>query len=324
MTTPGGSPNPDVAYVWGPGRGYGQDITEASARAVMSGGAISSFSNAQDIFKGNFAGSGHVAGEVGRLDNRIDEIIFGDGRAQLSTFSTSDIWYKPPNCRKVVVDILGGASGGGRGNSANSTHDNNYGLGGFSGGWVVLELNPLDLPDEVNVIVGSGGMGSTTKGAYGAGGADSSFNGIVAGGAGPASYGVGTKNFRIRGGRGGYIVYTGEDSSIDYPGATGGTGSYHEGGRGSASFGVYGENGQGLEIGQVGMGSGGGGGYRGRSGFFFDHGSGGGGGGWPSGPGGGGGAGFHNIIGSNATPGNGGSGATGAVFVTAYLETATP
>lgn len=329
MTTPGGGVNGDIAYVWGSGKGYGQDITEASANAIMRGGATGSFGNAQDMFKGHFAGSGHVAGEVGRLDNRIDEIIFGDGRAQLATFSTSDIWYKPPNCRKVVVDILGGSSGGGRGNNVAGTSDNNHGLGGWSGGWVTLEFNPLDLPDEVNVVVGAGGIGSNTKGAHGGAGGDSSFNGIVAGGAGPSSYGTGNKTFRIRGGRGGYAEAIGTDAdgnTVDkvWAGSSGGTGSFHEGGTGSGTIGVAGNSGQGMEPGQVGMGSGGGGGSRGRVAPFDigrTNGSGGGGGGWPSGPGGGGGAGIDYFLAGNALPGNGGSSGTGAVFVTSYLET---
>jgi len=299
-----------------------QAESEEEARARATNGAWKgSWNNAQDNIRGGFAESGYVAGEVGRLDNRIDEIVYGEGLAQLSTYSVSDVWHKPPNCRKIVVNIIGGASGGGRANSSTVSDITNHGLGGFSGGWVELEFNPLDLPDQVPVVVGAGGIGSSTDGAYGAGGQPSSFNGIEAGGAGPAAYGTGTKVFRIRGGRGGYRQGTG-DAAADVAGAAGGTGSYHDGGRGSTAYGVPGESGQGTEVGQVGMGSGGGGGYPGRSWLFLDHGSPGGGGGWPSGPGGGGGSGFVNVVGNNAHPGNGGSGATGAVFIIAYFETA--
>ncbi|MFD7042317.1 hypothetical protein ACFWAM_28110, partial [Rhodococcus jostii] len=51
MTTPGGSA-PDGAYVIG-GQ-YGQDITEASAKAIMKGAPVSKFTTAQNNFRGKF------------------------------------------------------------------------------------------------------------------------------------------------------------------------------------------------------------------------------------------------------------------------------
>jgi len=303
-----------------------QGLNESSVRSIIRGKNLPPWESAQSAKELNLASGGYVQGEVGRLDNRIDELVYGEGKAQLFTYSTSTVWTKPANCRKVMAIIIGGASGGGRGNSSPTFSYNNYGLGGFSGGWVELEFNPLDLPDQVQVIVGAGGIGSSTNGAYGAPGAASSFNGIEAGGATATGYGTGNKSFRIRGGRGGYRSISGENVTF-YPGATGGMGSYQEGGRGSSQYGVPGENGRGVEIGQVGMGSGAGGGYVGKDAIFDvgrEHGTGGGGGGWPSGPGGGGGGGIQSNIAGNANPGNGGSGATGAVFVIAYLETAAP
>lgn len=52
MTTPGGYPNPDVAFVWGSGSSYGQDITEASAHALMRGETLTGYTDAQDSWKG--------------------------------------------------------------------------------------------------------------------------------------------------------------------------------------------------------------------------------------------------------------------------------
>lgn len=64
MTTPGGSPNPDVAYVWGSGSGYGQDITEASALAAMRGQALPGYEDAQNSWHGLVSDLADLAGEV--------------------------------------------------------------------------------------------------------------------------------------------------------------------------------------------------------------------------------------------------------------------
>ena len=303
-----------------------QAESEEEARARATNGAWKgSWNNAQESIKDGLAPRGYVIGEVGRLDNRIDEITYGQDLAQLATFSTSDVWVKPENCRKVVVIILGGASGGGRNNASTATGVDIPGLGGFSGGWTEAEYYPEDLPDECQVVVGAGGVGSSTNGAYGAPGVESSFNGVTAGGAGANAYGVGTKSFRIRGGKGGSRerVTGGDGGNYRFiPGGDGGTGSYAAGGRGATELGTDGESGFGVEAGQAGMGSGGGGGAFGVNVFLgtsLDGGRGGG-GGWPSGPGGGGGGGVPGNFGPNSQPGNGGSGAGGAVFVISYLN----
>lgn len=300
-----------------------QAESEEEARARATNGAWKgSWNNAQESIKDGLAPRGYVAGEVGRLDNRIDEITYGQDLAQLATFSTSDVWVKPENCRKVVAIILGGASGGGRNNASPNPSIDVQGLGGFSGGWTEAEYYPEDLPDECPVVVGAGGVGSSTNGAYGAPGVESSFNGVTAGGAGANAYGVGTKTFRIRGGQGGRRERVGEGTWSYLPGASGGSGSYAEGGRGASERGTHGESGIGVEVGQTGMGSGGGGGAFGQVnnlGPSLDGGRGGG-GGWPSGPGGGGGGGVPGIFGPSSQPGNGGSGAGGAVFVISYLN----
>lgn len=299
-----------------------QAESEDEARARATNGAWKgSWNNAQESIKDGLAPRGYVAGEVGRLDNRIDEITYGQDLAQLATFSTSDVWVKPENLRKAVVIILGGASGGGRNNASSATGVDIPGLGGFSGGWTEAEYYPEDLPDECPVVVGAGGVGSSTIGAYGAPGVESSFNGVTAGGAGANAYGVGTKDFRIRGGQGGRSQQVG-NSLVYYPGTDGGSGSYVAGGRGATELGAHGESGFGVEVGQTGMGSGGGGGAFGKGnpfGLSLDGGRGGG-GGWPSGPGGGGGGGVPGLFGPSSQPGNGGSGAGGAVFVISYLN----
>lgn len=64
LTTPGGSPNPDVAYVWGSGSGYGQDITEASALAAMRGQALPGYADAQNSWHGLVSDLADLADEV--------------------------------------------------------------------------------------------------------------------------------------------------------------------------------------------------------------------------------------------------------------------
>lgn len=50
MTTPN-SPSPDVAYVWGEGSNFGQDVTEESAKNAMRTTAISPWEIAQQMWK---------------------------------------------------------------------------------------------------------------------------------------------------------------------------------------------------------------------------------------------------------------------------------
>lgn len=64
LTTPNGYPNPDVAYVWGSGSGYGQDITESSALALMRGQTLTGYEDAQDSWK-------HLESDVADLSDQI-------------------------------------------------------------------------------------------------------------------------------------------------------------------------------------------------------------------------------------------------------------
>ncbi|MBD8056715.1 fibronectin type III domain-containing protein [Rhodococcus ruber] len=310
MTTPGGSA-PDGAYVIG--SGYGSDVTEDSVRSMIKGSVLSPWSKAQNNYQTSTAG---MYREVTRLDNRIDEIIFGNELVNLATFSTSGTWTKPPGATRVVVNVMAGSSGGGCGNnSAGGQADWQGGFGGWSGGWQRATILAGDLPETVEVVVGAGSDGATTRGAAVAAG-DSAFGTyVVAVGASGTNYGTGNYSFRVRGGDGGYAtgnqVVGGEYVSATY----GGAGSFSPGGEAGApnASGNPGVNGYSVtEVGKIGMGSGGGGGAQNGSGGLGGRG---GDGGWPSGPGGGGGA--SNLGGPL---GYGGKGSAGAVFVMTYLE----
>ena len=99
MTTPGGSA-PDGAYVVG-GR-YGQDVTEASAKAIMTGKTKTAFSNAQDQHKINVGNPltslfGSVSTLFGKVEENNDLIqVQGQQLEDLTTFvgtgTTTPAW----------------------------------------------------------------------------------------------------------------------------------------------------------------------------------------------------------------------------------------
>ncbi|MGX7727610.1 glycine-rich domain-containing protein [Rhodococcus sp. 5G237] len=284
-----------------------QGLNESSVKSIIRGKNLPPWENAQGQQKVFSYG---IDREVVRLDNRIDDIVLGGQQAQLMTCSASTTWVKPPGARKVVVDVMGGSSGGGR---ATMSGNSKGGYGGYSGGWYTYEFNAADLPASVPVIVGRGGSGATSNG-HGAAGEDSRFGDyVLATGAGPNSYGSGNKTFRMRGGNGWNGERTQDEAMSALPAPSGSSGSFSQGGAGGA----YGENGQtgaSVPAQQVGMGSSGGGGGGGGGGLFGSTTPGRGGhGGWPSGAGGGGGG------GGSVPSANGGNAAGGAVFITTYI-----
>ncbi|MGU3587185.1 hypothetical protein ACLBYD_29050 [Rhodococcus sp. C26F] len=273
-------------------------------------GGIFNLDDMADRFRGT---EKKIEKEVPRLDNRIDEIIIGNMQAQLATFSASDTWYKPTDAKYVIVDVLGGASGGGRGNNGGNGGYGRGGRGGWSGGWARYEFDAADLPSEVPIIVGSGGQGSPNDGGNGSSGGESWFGNLVGATGGnsiEAKYGaavnpVHDRTFKIRGGAGASLAIAG-GNGIPKPG---GDGPFAPGApiANELALGDNGLSGTSAKVGQIGPGSGGSGG-NGKNGA--GNGGRGGHGGWPSAPGGGGG---HYEIGF---AGNGGNGASGAVYVT--------
>jgi len=272
-----------------------QGLNESSVKSIIRGKNLPPWENAQGQQKQFSYG---IDREVVRLDNRIDDIVLGGQQAQLMTCSASTTWVKPPGARKVVVDVIAGASGGSKGMMSG----NGAGYGGYSGGWYSYEFQASDLPASVPVIVGRGGAGALSNG-LGAPGEDSRFGDLIlATGASANAFGSGNKSFRVRGGNG----RNGEDT----PATAGSSGSFHQGGAPGSAYGEIGQTGASLAVGQIGMGSGGGGGGGGTIGTAPGRG---GHGGWPSGPGGGGGGWAYGAS------GNGGNSAGGAVYITTYI-----
>lgn len=250
---------------------------------------------------------------VPRLDNRIDTIILANMQAQLATYSSTDTWLKPTDAKFIKVDVLGGASGGGRSNINGNGGAYRGGLGGYSGGWASWEFDADDVPASVLCTIGPGGAGATSDGGAGSDGGLSSFGDLVAatGGSsvnqrfGAAVNPLHDHTFKIRGGNGSGVFGNGSLATA------GGDGPYGPGGSAPEVLvfnGANGNPGKSVEAGQIGPGSGGGG-ANGRT--PAGNGGIGGAGGWPAGPGGGGG--HYESFGF---AGNGGNGAGGAIFVT--------
>lgn len=276
-----------------------QGYNESGVKSMIRGQNLGPWGNAQTQLHGEFVSAPLFGGEVARLDNRIDEILIGSARAQLATYSTSDVWNKPAGVYKLVVDVLSGATGGDRGAGGVD--------GGWGGGWERITFTGAALeaiPSTVVVTVGSGGAGATSDAEVPASGGASSFGTYVSSaGATWGNYGTGSRTYRLRGGKGG---------KYNNAGASGSDGTHDAAGSGGAGN-QGGGNGFSLEIGQIGTGSAGGGGG-GAIGAFASPGKGGA-GGWPAAPGGGGGE-----SGGIPAHANGGNGSGGAVYVTAYRE----
>lgn len=310
MTAPDQS-NPDGSLA--PGLfAQRQQMTEDDAKGQMRSSGLMPWTRAQENMQAYIAGVGR---EVTRLDNRIDELIIGNELVHVATFSESGVWSKPPGASRLVIAVLSGSSGGGRGNnSAGSADFARGGLGGYSGGWSRGQINAADVPDNVAVVVGAGSAGATTSGAAAAAGESRFGDLIVSTGATGTNYGTGDYSFQIRGGDGGYPNGSRLMGWSYTTAAYGGAGSFSPGGEGGAQAGSgnHGNNDYSVtEVGKVGMGSGGGGGAANSGGSAGGRG---GDGGWPSGSGGGGG-------GSNlGASGNGGNGAGGMVVVMTYRE----
>lgn len=281
----------------------------------FNGGILSIF-NIGGVFGRILGTEQYTYREVVRLDNRIDSIADELGVVQIATYGYSDRWWKPAGAYgDIVIDCIGGASGGGRSNNGGSGGAYRGGLGGWSGGWDKKIIPHDQCPPYIDIVVGETAPGATSDGGHGTTGKTTTFyapDGTIlaqatGGDSASRKYGEGNNTYRVRGGNGGADAAAGSD----IPSSNGGAGSFDPGGKGGA-LGQEGENGFSVPAAKVGVGSGGGGGGQAS---LTGSGSRGGDGGWPSGPGGGGGG-----YTSFGFAGNGGMGSAGAGYISTRIS----
>jgi hypothetical protein len=261
-----------------------------------------------------------------RIDRIIDKLLLfcfvllngiaGFGQTLPTTSQTdwpasSGSWLVPAGVYSITVKCYGGGGGGGgAGNSG-------AGSGG-GGGAFASDLTPLNVTpgQTIVVIVGNGGNAGN-NGPGGAGGLSSvSYNSTIYVRAAGGNAGVGGTAATTTGGTGGLIASS--IGSIKYAGGNGGngaTGTWDNGGGGGGGAGTSGNGGNGVSasgsstIPAGGAGGAAGGGNGGTGTAFNNNGFRVGGNGLSYGGGGGGGCAY------NASGGNGGTGANGAVLI---------
>ncbi|WP_155291653.1 glycine-rich domain-containing protein [Rhodococcoides fascians] len=330
MTTPGGS-SPDGAFVLG-GR-FGQDITEASARATMRGDKLKGFERAQTGFAGIFNAinswltnlnavvdeqvtqAGEITDGLTDLENRV-ELLEG-GAVTVRTFAFNSTWTKPPGLIRLGVAVEGGGSAG---RTGSTVAVGTGGTGGLSGGyryqWFELPAIENDIADTVEVVVGAGGSTPSQIGGVSRFGPHlQSVPGI---GAILGVEGAILSNSATGDGGHGGNGSNGTTGEGPTGGEAGGSSAFAAGGAGGSTAGSRaGSNGQSAVTSPVARGNGGGGGGGGGTQVAATVGGRGGDGGFPAGPGGGGGGRGHGL---GSTDGAGGLGADGRVTVIEYTR----
>ncbi len=207
------------------------------------------------------------------------------GNTDIQSFSSSDVWNKPPVGSLVLIRCWAGGGSGGKG-----VNNSSAGGGGGGGAYAQRLMFMSELGSTVSVTIGAGGAIQTTGNSNGNPGGNSSFGAFV-----QAFGGAGGDNNDTGGGGGGLIGAGnvngtgGLPVSSDFGGAAGGVGSA------AGSTGGYGGGG------------GGGGASGGAGGASIYGGGGGGGGGLLAGAAGG----------TSLYGGNGGAGSTAAAAATA-------
>lgn len=170
MTSPN-QPATDGAYVIG--SNYGSDITEDSAKALMTGGAKTSFENAEEVHDTEVKAP--ITSQAGSITNHETRIVQLENGGVMTVYSGNDTWNNP-GAGKIGVAVINGGNGGQDGAGGYS----GLRLGGNHGGYQYKEFHCEDLTSTVAITVGSGGSAAEQ------GGGTSSFGSYLVGVSGVA------------------------------------------------------------------------------------------------------------------------------------------
>jgi hypothetical protein len=110
--------------------------------------------------------------------------------AQVDYYTTDGTWTLPPGARIVQVLLIGGGGAGATGRRG-AAGTNRFGGGGGQGGFLSVATYPADvMPETVDVVVGTGGIGragvvtDNTDGRVGDTGVETSFGTLLIAGGG--------------------------------------------------------------------------------------------------------------------------------------------
>jgi hypothetical protein len=212
VTTPNQSA-PDGAFTVG--TRYGQDITEDSAKATMTGGVVTSYANAQDVAHTTYNDPiNDHSRSITTLQEQVSTLLLG---GQAWAFTANTIYYPTAGTTQIKPYLLAAGAGGAAG-AWNVSATAQIGGGAGSGGGETHAVIPAAfLPVDgsgnftgIAIVVGAAGTGGTSSGQNGGGGGDTTI--------GPLS---GSPWMRAGGGNGG----VGGPSVVNSTPAAGGTGT---------------------------------------------------------------------------------------------------
>lgn len=309
MTTPG-IPAPDGSFILG--SGYGQDITEESAKAIMKGAPLESFTDAQNAHNSEVKDpittiGNNVQGHIFTLTNHENRITILESGEIIYEFELNDTWTKPAGMNHHRLIAIAGGGGGGKAPGASG---GNAKYGGGQGGYAETTLTDAACPASIDVILGGGGAGATADNANGSTGGNTvlrnsatlaallTAGGALGGRSTPASAGTGTHpEWNAKGGQG----FPDPDDG-EVPAQPGTNGYLCTGGAAGTGSGGSGGTGGDCPPGNIGPGAGGGGGNSAVPGTGGKGGN----GGYPGGgAGSGGGWGFAGVSGNGGNAGQG-------------------
>lgn len=115
--------------------------------------------------------------------NRRRSMLFASGMievAQLVVIKSSGIYIVPANTVKLDVFLVGAGGGGGLPVASTSYGSYTAGYAGEGGAVVYQENIPFIKREEINVVIGEGGVAATTANNAGNKGGDTSFGNLIA------------------------------------------------------------------------------------------------------------------------------------------------